>query len=166
ANVGVQLGEASNLIDVECDTPEAERTLSELFNDDFPVAPTFQSSRGKHRLFAWSDGLPLKAVAKWQGVEFRIGNGDRGAQTVFPPSPGRLWLVDPDDAPLVQLPASVIRIISQTSRDSGPANGHSNGDDIHEGFRNSALATLGGVMRQRGMSPEAILAALLADNRL
>ena len=37
---------------------------------------------------------------------------------------------------------------------------------IPEGRRNSTLASLGGVMRSRGMTGQAIEAALLADNRL
>jgi hypothetical protein len=39
-NLGVQLGPRSNIIDVECDSPAAERALAELLGDDYPVSPT------------------------------------------------------------------------------------------------------------------------------
>lgn len=119
ANIGVLLGKASNLVDVECDTPESEKALVELFDGDFPFVPTYQASRGKHRLFFWSDSLPYqdKAVFKWKGVEFRIGGGSRGAQSVFPPSmhpSGKRyqWIASPDDAELAPIPERVIKKLS------------------------------------------------------
>lgn len=128
ANIGVQLGEKSGLIDVECDSEEAEVALADLFDNDFPVVPTYSASRGKHRLFLWSPGLPEpdKAVFKWNGVEFRTGGGKKGAQSVFPPSihPTRKqyqWLVHPDDAELMQLPLHVIQRLLVSAPSSSPA---------------------------------------------
>lgn len=121
ANIGILLGEKSGVIDVECDSEEAEKELTVLFGGEFPVAPTFSASRGKHRLFAWSPGLPEpdKAVFKWGGIEFRTGGGARGAQSVFPPSihPTRKryeWLVHPDEAELMPLPLRVIETLLGT----------------------------------------------------
>lgn len=109
-NVGVRLGEASGIIDIECDSPEAEEMLLRLFDGDPPVTPTFSAKRGKHRLFRWRLDLPAqdKAVFKFGALEFRTGNGDKGAQSVFPPSihPSGVeyaWLVHPDDAPVAEL---------------------------------------------------------------
>jgi len=64
--VGVLLGPRSGIIDLEADSPEAEDAIWELFDGEIPSVPTFQSSRGKHRLFAWSDDLPeaIKNKAK------------------------------------------------------------------------------------------------------
>ncbi len=84
ANIGVQLGEKSGIIDVECDSPEAEIQLLELIGDVDP--PTFIGKRGYHRLFAWQDGMPKRAVIKIGEIEVRLGGGGKGAQTVFPPS--------------------------------------------------------------------------------
>jgi hypothetical protein len=87
-NVGVQLGPRSGIIDVECDSPEAERALAELLGADYPVVPTFVGKRGNHRLFRWAPHLPCpdKAVFHFRAIEFRTGNGGKGAQSLFPPS--------------------------------------------------------------------------------
>lgn len=115
ANVGVVLGEASGVIDIECDTDQAEKTLSDLFGGEFPYCPTYQASRGKHRLFKWSSDFPKsdQAVVKVHGIEFRIGGGGRGAQSVMPPSvhyTGTIytWRIRPDEADLTELPSRVM----------------------------------------------------------
>lgn len=86
ANVGVQLGRRSGIIDIECDTKQAEKELIELFGGEVPICPTYQSSRGKHRIFQWCSDLPGGASEHAGEVELRLGNGDLGAQSVFPPS--------------------------------------------------------------------------------
>jgi hypothetical protein len=115
SNVGVKLGSDSGIIDVECDDDAAEETLTKVFGGDVPVTPTFAASRGKHRLFRWTDKLPEpgKAVFKIGKLEFRTGNGNKGAQSVFPPSlhPSGAqykWLVRPEDAVIAELSDAVI----------------------------------------------------------
>ena len=107
--VGVQLGQRSNLIDFDCDSAQAEETIQRLFGNEIPKTPTFKSSRGLHRLFKWTDKLPqgsIKLVV--DGLEIRLGNGDKGCQTVFPPSSGREWITDIDDCELAEIPQTVI----------------------------------------------------------
>ena len=120
--VGVLLGPHSGIIDLECDSPEAERDLLELFGGSVPNTPTFQSTRGRHRLFRWSDDMPesQRAKAKFNlgALEIRLGGGDRAAQTVFPPSGGRRWIVSPDDCEVAELPVSVlVKIASDVAGD-------------------------------------------------
>lgn len=86
ANLGVQLGRRSGIIDIECDSKQAEKELVELFGGEVPICPTYQSHRGKHRIFEWNSGLPGGACSHAGEVELRLGNGDLGAQSVFPPS--------------------------------------------------------------------------------
>jgi hypothetical protein len=86
ANWGVGLGEASGVIDIECDDPEAERQLGLLADGCFPVCPTFASSRGKHRIVLWRPGLPGGGSTHVGKIELRTGNGGKGAQSAFPPS--------------------------------------------------------------------------------
>ena len=83
-NIAIVLNQ-SDLIDVECDEPEAEPNLQKMFDGEIPPTPTWQSRRGKHRLFRRPKGLPSKAVLHLDGVEFRVGNG-KGAVSVVPPS--------------------------------------------------------------------------------
>lgn len=110
--VGVLLGRRSGVVDLECDSPEAETQLQELFGGEIPRTPTFQSTRGLHRLFRWSDALPdsEKTKAKFEvgAVEIRVGGGDKAAQTVFPPSNGRAWIISPEDCELAEIPAAVL----------------------------------------------------------
>lgn len=102
--IGVQLGSKSGIVDVECDSEEATKQLQDLLGD-LPITPTFQSSRGCHYLFKWSGDWPApnKAVFKIGAIEFRTGNS-KAAQSVFPPSGGREWIVDPS-VPLYEFPA-------------------------------------------------------------
>lgn len=84
-NIGIKLGTESGIIDIECDSKEAEQDLLKLFDDDVPIAPTYLAARGKHRLFATSGGLPLVNIVKFNNLEIRLGMIG-GIQSVFPPS--------------------------------------------------------------------------------
>lgn len=110
--VGVVLGPRSGIIDLECDSEQAERELLELFGGDVPPTAEFQSTRGRHRLFRWCDSLPEKARNQAKvmvgAIEARTGGGGKAAQTVFPPSPGRRWIVAPWDVEIADLPPAVI----------------------------------------------------------
>jgi len=114
--VGVVLGPKSDLIDLDCDSPDAEATLQELFGGEVPATPTFRSAKGLHRLFRWSESLPVsertKAKFMLGALEVRIGGGDRAAQTVFPPSGGREWMLGPDVVAVAELPATVLELIA------------------------------------------------------
>lgn len=114
--VGVVLGPTSGLIDFDCDSPAAEETLQRLFGGQVPRTPTYQSAKGLHRLFRWSDSLPASEISKAKfvvdGLEIRIGGGDKAAQTVFPPSAGRAWVISPADCPVAELPGEVLAKIA------------------------------------------------------
>jgi hypothetical protein len=85
ANIGVRLGPASNLIDIEYDNAEGEATANELF--EFTSTARYRSQRSVHHLFQFPTGLNItKAVVKWRGLEIRFGTDKAGAMSVFPPS--------------------------------------------------------------------------------
>ena len=155
SNVGVQLGPRSGIVDVEGDEAESEADYALLFGADAPICPTFQSSRGKHRLYAWTDDLPPLAVVHLGAIEIRLGGGDRGAQTVFPPSihpEGGVyqWLVSPDEVDPPPLPEAVVTAIwnRQGGRlDDPTGGGRRSADDweritegVAEGDRNESAA--------------------------
>ncbi|MBL8828906.1 MAG: bifunctional DNA primase/polymerase, partial [Planctomycetaceae bacterium] len=157
-NIGVQLGPRSGIIDIETDSREAELALQELFRDNFPVTCAYRSTRGTHRLFKWREGMIAKAMTKIDGIEFRLGNGDLGAQSVFPPSihsSGNRyqWIVSPDECDPVELPDHVFALLREhnaTERDKGtgkakgkPAS-HFAGllKGVSEGGRNQSAAEL------------------------
>ncbi len=154
-NVGVRLGEASGVIDVECDSAEAEKMLLDLFNGDPPVTPTWIAKRGKHRLFRWRADLPHpeNAVFKFGPLEFRTGNGDKGAQSVFPPSihPSGMeykWLVPPDECDIADLTDEVIAYLTNCPDGKLPSNGRTRTPEfwrrvsqgVSEGERNETAA--------------------------
>lgn len=105
ANIGVLLGQRSGIIDIECDSPEAEKAwrllFCEQFGGDIPTIPCFRSHRGMHRILKWSEGFPPTPVCHSFGIEIRTGNV-AGAMSVFPGSvhgtSGKLieWEVRPD----------------------------------------------------------------------
>lgn len=84
-NVGVVLGEKSGIIDVEWDSEEGKDTAIK-YGLTAIETPTYTSSRSEHRIFLYDKRLPQQGVYKIGGLEVRIGGGDRGAQSVFPPS--------------------------------------------------------------------------------
>jgi P4 family phage/plasmid primase-like protien len=98
-NVGFILGVASGLVDLECDTRTAETDYANLFDNEPPVAPTYTSARGRHRLFRHHPRLETianlpgfdnaekgGAVVKFGELECRIGVGGKAAQSLVPPS--------------------------------------------------------------------------------
>ena len=157
ANVGVQLGPRSGIVDVECDSAEAETALAALIGDAAEVTPCYQASRGKHRLYRWAPGLPDQAVAKVDGVEVRLGGGDKGAQSVFPPSvheSGCLyrWLVPPDQCDPVGLPAGIVARLREFAGGEAKVEKKPRSNDEwasifngeNEGLRNETAASLSG----------------------
>ncbi|NQW47522.1 MAG: bifunctional DNA primase/polymerase, partial [Planctomycetes bacterium] len=109
-NIGVRLGAASGVVDVEFDSPEAEEVLKR-FGLDRIDTPAYSSGRGVHRLFRFESWLPDAGVVKVDGLEVRIGGGEKAIQSVIPPSwhwsgkryqwlPGR----SPEDVELARLP--------------------------------------------------------------
>ena len=110
SNVGLLLGPASGLIDVEFDEPEGRDTLARLGLIDI-ATPTWRSHRGEHRLFRWTTSLPAAAFLKAGSLEVRIGG--RAAQSVLPPSRhpagGRYeWILPPTSTPVADLPAALL----------------------------------------------------------
>lgn len=115
--IGLKLGPAS-CIDIECDSEADKQAFKELFDGcEVPITPTYNSSRGKHRLFAWSDTLAntSAAVVHFRTLGIRIGADGKGAQSVIPPSGEREWLpgLSPDDVGFAELSETVItRIVA------------------------------------------------------
>lgn len=116
-NVGVLLGPASGVIDVELDGPEASKAWSELELGEINT-PTYVAGRGPHRLFRWDESLPPIQVKKLNGIEFRFGNGGRASQSVIPPSihhTGRTyqWVdgLSPAECELAPLPEKLLTLL-------------------------------------------------------
>jgi Bifunctional DNA primase/polymerase, N-terminal len=124
-NIGVALGPRSGIVDFETDDEAGERWLIELFNGNLPTVPTFQSRKGKHRLFQFRADLPHnghKGINQGTGknrvriADLKLGNGRHretgkplGTQSVFPPSvhytgARYTWTITPNEAEPAKLP--------------------------------------------------------------
>lgn len=85
-NVGVLLGEKSNVIDTEDDTEEA-RNYKRRIGLDRCQTPTYTSGRSEHKLLRWSSDIhPSVGVTNIEGLEVRVGNSRKQVQSVLPPS--------------------------------------------------------------------------------
>jgi len=110
SNVGLLLGPASGVVDVEFDNPAGLDQLAAFGVLDIRT-PTWRSARGEHRLFLWEPWMPPVAVIHADDVEVRIGG--RAAQSVLPPSAHPTgqpyeWIVSPADVPIAPFPAQLL----------------------------------------------------------
>jgi hypothetical protein len=93
AGVGIALGPAAGVVDLEVDDRvRAAPLLAELFPEGPPMTMGWNSSRGEHRLFLWDDGLGRAGSAVVHladgALKFRLGSGGKQVGAVCPPSPG------------------------------------------------------------------------------
>jgi len=114
-NVGVLLGPATGIIDVECDGEAATSHYAELFGDI--KTPCWSSKRGVHHLFRYDVRLAeIDSATKKlpTGLEFRLGNGKQ-AQSIIPPSivdgVRREWVTSMDECEPAALPEHVIEFL-------------------------------------------------------
>lgn len=170
-NIAIALNQ-SDLIDIECDSDDAESALEQLFRDcdceAIPRTPTYRSKRGCHRLFKRPDGLPNTAKLEHKGIEFRIGNG-KGALSVVPPSmhpdsqPGNIinyhWLTDCSihEVRPAELPSSIIDLLRNRTQTTEEVR---TGGEIVEGERNDTLFKKACAMRELELPQGTVLATL------
>lgn len=110
SNVGLLLGPASGVVDVEFDEWPGIDELAAYGLTDLPT-PTWRSSRGEHRLYRWEPWMPETAVVRVGLLEVRIGG--RAAQSVLPPSvhpDGQPyeWIVSPAEVAIAAFPAQLL----------------------------------------------------------
>jgi hypothetical protein len=130
--IGLRFGPGS-CVDIEADSADEENAFAELFAGcDPPTTPTFKSTRGKHRLFRWDDRLDStgKGIVSYHGgngakLGIRIGADGKGAQSIIPPSTGRVWLLSLDDCDPAPLPdVVVLRILAAAKPKTASHDGH------------------------------------------
>jgi len=110
SNVGLLLGPASGVVDVEFDEWPGIEELAVYGLTDIPT-PRWKSSRGEHRLYRWEPWMPQAAVVKVGLLEVRIGG--RAAQSVLPPSrhpdgSRYEWIVSPREVSVAAFPAQLL----------------------------------------------------------
>jgi len=163
ANIGMITGRISGLVVVDTDSNEATSRFLSAY-PEAQVTLQAETGRGRHFYFKWEVDIRNDAGRiLGEGIDVR----GEGGFVILPPSLhsngkryGWLNLNESEPQPLAQgLRDALTR--HTTGRDNSQ---HESVGRIQEGERNDCLTSLAGTMRRRGMSPEAITAALLAEN--
>jgi hypothetical protein len=166
-NLAILLNE-SGVVDLECDSEAAEASLQRLFSGNVPPTPTWQSKRGKHRLFRRPEGLPDKAKLEIEAIEVRGASTDKGALSIVPPSVAdgfkRHWLpgLSIFDVEPAELPPEIVERLRAPAPQ--PNTESTSNGAIPEGKRNNELFKLACKLARAGVTDKALEAALMAEN--
>jgi hypothetical protein len=159
AGVGAVVGEQSGLCVLDVDPRSGgDAGLARLIEEHGPLPETMTvatAGGGKHFYFRYAEAAESMTIAP--GLELKARNGYVVAPPSHNPKTGNMyrWITG-KGVPIADLPAFLV-----VPRRSMMVNGAM----IPEGMRNVELASLAGAMRKRGMTEDAIRAALLAENR-
>jgi len=180
SSIGLATGEPSGVDVLDVD-PRAcgDESLYELERKHGELGPTVISltgGGGSHLFFRHITGLKNQAGEIGAGLDFKTSGG----YVILPPSShasGRAYAwkggsrpneraVSEAPAWLAQLLSTVTRPLSSSAATRAGARRAADGEKWAPGERNNRLTSIAGAMRRRGLSQEAIEAALLAENRL
>jgi Bifunctional DNA primase/polymerase, N-terminal/AAA domain len=120
-NVGLLLGPASGIVDIESDGSDGGILLQKIVGE--VATPSYSSGRGIHYLFSYDDTLrTYPSTVTVNGIEYRIGNAGQ-TQSVIPPSrhangSSYAWLSgrSPADVDVAGLPAELRRLLESSRR--------------------------------------------------
>jgi hypothetical protein len=165
ANIGIRTGSASGIWVLDLDGAEGEASFAALQAVHGTISPTLQSKTGTggHLVFIHPPGRKIRSSTRKiaRGIDVRA----EGAYIVAPPSlhhTGAQYCWAGEELNPVAAAAWLLQLAEGSPRITGSA--AQLVDDIPEGRRNEMLTSLGGTMRRRGMTAQAIEAALQAEN--
>jgi putative DNA primase/helicase len=169
-NWGLATGAASGVVGIDVDGAEGRASLADLERqgDTLPATLTVTTGRadgGEHRYYRPPSGVDIRNDQSGK-IGAHIDVRGTGGFLVCPPSihaSGKQYrFIDPD-APIADLPVWVVERL--TVRSPMPtATAQRSPQAVGKGSRTNTLVSLAGTMQRRGMSLEAIEAALLAEN--
>ena len=165
ANIGLATGADSGVFVVDVDPRhQGDDTLKRLQEQHgkFPEKVWASTGGGGWHLYFRHPGFPVKSRAHALGPGVDVKG--EGGYVVAPPSlhaSGRAYEWGDFDQP-PDAPEWLLNLLRE-SAPQAPAF-VAEGAEIAEGGRNSALTSLAGTMRRRGLSEEAIYAALSVEN--
>lgn len=174
ANIGVVTGPESGLLVLDLDRHsdvDGVALAESLYGFEVQGPAQRTGGGGLQAFYRHPAGADLRCVTALDGHP-GIDVKGAGGYVVVPPSihPNGVayaWLESPDGE-LPEPPTWLLETLQRAPRAPAPhtPSGQNLGESalILEGARNDALTALGGLMRRRGMAPEALEAGLLAEN--
>ncbi|MER9602793.1 phage/plasmid primase, P4 family [Mesorhizobium sp. M0243] len=170
ANFGIVTGLVSELIVLDVDGPKGQASLQDLVAKHGPLPPTVtvNTARGHHYYF-FHDGQPVRNSASGlgEGLDVR-GEGGYvvGPSSVHPSGAVYGYVQDRalGDVNFADLPAWLLNLLIRAPSDSAMLS--PDNQKVAQGTRNSHLMSLAGRLRNSGLSEEALLAALEAENQI
>jgi len=169
ANIGILTGERSGIllldVDLKGDGPTHLAELETTYGALPETVESLTGSGGRHVLFKYPTGRDIPNTARfYTGLDTRSNGGLFVAPGSLHKSGRRYeWKIGhlPDDVPLAEAPEWLLKLMENKAKVKAaqPID-----DFIPDGERNSTLTSLAGSMRRRGMSHEAIEAALMTEN--
>ena len=170
ANIGLRTGPAGGFAALDVDPRNGgDETLAELEASHEPLPPTVTVATGgggRHFYFQDPGGEPCRSAILGRGLELKRDGG----YVIAPPSIHRSGqpyrFVSAPGTPIAALPSWLLK---HARRPPAARNGsgatHPPEHPITDGERNTFLTSQAGAMRRRGISLEAIQAALPAENQ-
>ncbi len=167
ANIGIPTGMINGLVIVDVDEAEGEKSLRRMTDKYGPLPATKKVKTGNgYQLYFKHPAIKVKSTATFCREFPKVDSRGDGGYVVAPPSlhySGARYVVDlSTPSELAELPTWLSELINAKPPDSHLSVVAANG--IPDGSRNCTLASLAGSMRARGMTQEAIEAALLTTN--
>jgi hypothetical protein len=171
ANIGIATGEVSGFdvldIDPRHDGDTALRKIEKI-HGNLPSTPEqLTGGGGRHILFRHQDGITNSTGKLPEGIDVR-GDGGYivGAPSQHASGRAYTWECEalPREVPLADMPEWLLSLIR--SKDEGRGR-HTpfEAELIPEGRRNTSLASLAGMLRNKGMAENEIAAALYEKNQ-
>ncbi len=169
-NIGIATDPGSNIVVLDIDPAHGGQESLDALEAEFgplPVTPTVETGGGgRHYYFRLPEGEIRNRAGIRPGIDIRGSNGYVVAPSSRHASGGDyIWAEGPECAsvPLADLPAWLLDLITQPTPKTRVGADTEDGT-IPEGTRHVTLVSLAGSMRRRGMTPEAMKAALLKEN--
>jgi hypothetical protein len=167
SNYWLLMGQTSRAVCADCDNKATIEWLYELVGAEvLDATPQVRTHKGRHFYFRIEPGEAVESWSLHDGdiqLDFRA----EGGGVIAPPSmhergDAYQWVRSPDEGwqPLPDVLRSRPAAAEPTTKGMTP----SASAPIAEGSRSTTLTSLAGTMRRRGMTPEAITAALLVEN--
>jgi hypothetical protein len=187
AGVGLPTGKENGIIVIDFDprnagveevdedgneySRDAYEMAHDLFGTELPDTWIVETpGGGLHFYFKHPGDRVVPGLKGWKpGIDIKSDGGYVCAPPSIHPNGGEyIWAQKPTAGPIAELPATVEAEMATAQRKQveREMKGDLGDGKIPSGNRNDALTSLAGSMRRRNMDPEAILAALLAENQV